>query len=428
MQHYAADGILGYSHAYDYNANGDLTLDARYDGSSVLSCFNVTDYDSFNNVTSVRAYDGSSTLTSAYKYDFLTSAADALVSQWGTFNSASTVSSMTVNTYYADAPTKLFYETSYAAAASDTASTAIAAQRSAQAARSREVVAASKLSLTLPTVPAVPTLSLSTDGLSVSGYTFYEYDDCGTSVLTLNSGYYPTNFLRKGDTRVSKDINVALTWDSAGRIAEKLTTYGATSALDVQITYESAASYFPTKIVTTGASLLVPLTYDIAYADSTHHWPQRVSVSSNAGTLLQYFEYEYSGSDYTTLYNDAKSLDPFKFFDDVIKSVVKIKHYDGDGNLVENFVFSADTANRGLRVDVTSPADVANGYYFLGYDTAGNVASLSGYAADGTQTFAYTYDCNSAINTVTQQAARYIEYLPADATSIATNFLYDLLM
>jgi hypothetical protein len=429
MQHHAADSTLGYSHAYQFNDSGDPTLDARFDGSSALSCFNVTDYDSSKNVISVRAYNAHSSLVSAYKYDFLTATADALVSKWGTFDADQAISSMTVNTYYDYDPSKLFYEKSYVAATLITPSASVVVGRkSLVSSLARAVTDPNRLSLSLPTPPTSPTMTFTTDGLSVSGYKLYEYDDCGSSVVNLDSNYYPTNFLRKGDTRVSKDINVALTWDSAKRIAEKLTSFGATTALDVKITYENATSFFPVKIATTGASLLVPLTYDITYEDGTSHWPKRVSVSSNDGSLLQYFEYEYTGSDYTVLYNDAKSLDPFKFFDDVIKSVVKIKHYDGDGKLVENFVFSADTANNGLRVDVTTPDGQANGHYFLGYDTAGNVASLAGYSVDGTQTFAYTYDCNAAISEITKQKARYIEYLPANATSIATNFLYDLLM
>jgi len=402
VQYYSASGALKGSWVYARAASGLVERAAYFDAESDLRYYNVYDYDDAGAVSAQYEYDGESVLQSARLYKKADSGLSAgQLETVAVFGPDATLQGGLQ--YYFLETSKTWNMEVALGSASSSLSGGITALNPTAGADSVDIAAETKLELTVPDLPTLPELAipdfdaLSASGqIAVSGYRF-SYDDAyGNTLVALNQGWLPQSGSRK-DTRLAETISVELGYDDESRIVSKSTYYGSTLALKVVVTYATTAdgsiSYIPVKVETTGAAMLLPLTYVIDYGPS--HEVTALNVFSN-DVQIRKLAYTYNGPVVPTTIEGLKSMDPFAFLSELLKSDIVIYDYDGDGKLIETFTpavlydYPGDaTIPTGVRVDVhAAKADGSDGGDFTGaytvaYDTAGNSVSLKSTDAAG---------------------------------------------
>lgn len=433
MQHQNLDPAeaLRFAYAYSYDGQRRMAVEAYYDSTAALVWYDAFSWTAEGNLEVQREYDASGALQWARRYAYAAAEVDGRVSISAFFGPDLALRAAACNDY--DPHDRLSKESYFGE--DETGQPAASARAfpafdpaSARAGRAAPARSRAILALALPAVPEMPALDMPADAAAIalapSGSRYWFYDSATealpASSVAFDAEWYPTALFRS-DPAAYQDISVALGYDGLKRISRKRTEYGSVVALDVGIEYDGD-TLFPVRVETSGSSLLMPLDYGIEY--DADRRPIRVSVSSN-GALLHYFTYAYSGPSVGSV-EEARSIDPFRFMDELMAANLVISHYDGDEVLIETFTASA--IPEGLRVDVHTPEGVLNGYYVLAKDTEGNLVSFSSYSADGTKAWSYSYDYTLAIAELAGQAERLLEYLPEGAAEYANAFAFDLLM
>ncbi len=413
QQKYSSAGVLQYSYLYEYDAAGNQSFAAYYDATNTLGWYRVSTYTGAL-VESIREFNGANALQWTKRYSYGTDTLAEKVLGLAAFDGSDT---LTDYTQYEYTTFKNEIKPSITRVYGKTAATVKAS--------SRALVSLTRPTTPTLTIPAMPDAAAYT-ALGALSYTYYYYDENGESEIVMDKDWYPQKITRT-DGRVAKPVSMQLTWGTDHRISRKSSYYGTTLALDVALTYDSVSGY-PTKAVTTGAMLLLPLEYEIIY--DTSQIPTRLNVSSD-GKLLQWFEYKYTGPSLPLTLTAIRSVDPFAMFDELVKAQLEILHYNGDNILLETFQFLADGNNIRLNVLDAAKANAINGYYLGAYDVEGRVASLTSHSADGTQLWSNSYSYADAIKLLDAnipEFGRLVDtYLTNDMANYAQAFVMDML-
>jgi hypothetical protein len=443
MQRYSAEDLLRYGYLYQYDGD-NRTLVAYYDSASTIKWYQVFTYPGTLVQTSAE-FNAANILQWSRRYEYGTGDPQTgTIMASASYDGTGTLTGCAIYEYL-DGTISLSFLTEYGTVSCAVAgSMSVAGSVSGSAPVSRatskalEPVKVNFLAPTIPeyTVPSIPD-NAARSALGVSGYTYWHYDPAnnGTSELRLNEDWYPIRVSHSDDRlRLEKSVSVELEWNDANQITRKKSYYGTTLALDVSMTYN--ADGYPLKASTSGAAMLLPLDFELIYAERV---PARLNVSSN-GSLLQWFKYEYAGAVLPASFSSIRSIDPFALLDDLVKSSLVIKHYDGDDNRIETFEFIAD--DNDFRVNVRDSNNALNGYYLASYDADDLVASLSAYDGAGSPQWEYSYGYADAVTDEallakaglseaglsTADFGRLAEtYLTDDLTEYAKGFVMDLL-
>jgi len=406
LANYNASNELRWYHVFTYNVDGHIETIVEYDGADARQWSRRYEYgDGFEvpvtAVVKAASFAGDGTPSGCASYEF-------------------------------DSINRVSFLTSYGGVSCAVAGLSVTKAASSAVARST-TRAIAPLKVPVEIVYEVPLIATALAALDVSGYTYWNYDDFGTSELSMDKDWYPVRVARV-DTRVAKTVSMELAWSAGHQITRKKSYYGSTLALDVSMEYN--ADGYPLKASTSGAALLLPLEYELVYAGGA---PDELRVSSN-DTLLQRFKYEYTGVALPVTFSAVRSIDPFALLDDLAKSELKIYQYDGDGELIETFEFLADDDD--FRVNVYADDDSLNGYYLASYDADGLMASLSAYDGAGSPQWDYSYGYADAVTDAvllteaglseaglsTADFGRLAEtYLSNDIQEYAKGFVMDLL-
>jgi len=405
LANYSASNELRWYHVFTYNVDGHIETMAEYDEADVRQWSRRYEYGNgvpvpAATVVKAASFDGNGTPSGCVIYEF-------------------------------DPSNRVSFLTSYGGVSCAIAGLSVAKATTNTAARFTPRTIA-PLKMPVEILYEVPSIDTALSTLEKSGYTYWNYDTFGTSELSMDKDWYPVRVARDDD-QLEKTVSMELAWNDSQQITRKKSYYGSTLALDVSITYND--DDYPLKVTTSGAALLLPLEYEFVYESRI---PARLNVSSN-GSLLQWFKYEYTGAVLPGSVSAIRGIDPFALLDDLVKSELKIFHYDGDDTLVETFEFLADDAD--FRVNVRAPDDSLNGYYLASYDAEGMIASLSAYDGSGLQ-WNNSYSYTDAVEDATLLAAAALAeaglteadfgrlaetYLTDDITEYAKGFVMDLL-
>jgi hypothetical protein len=464
IQKYTSFGTLVSTRKFVRGADGRVTVAAYYNDSSSLYYFDVYTYDADGFVTGKYRYDASGSLVWAHLY-----AARASGTAKGQLESAASFDKAAVldggvRYYFIDTETYASktwnMEASYGTKAGDVAGSAAAENPSAGAVNSTTLTAEAKLSLAAPAQPTIPSLTIPSDftasSLSKAGYRFSFDDTYGNTTLSVGTDWYPTSGIRT-DSRLGAALSAKLVRDSAGRITTQSTYYGSTLALKVDIVYDGT-TWFPVSVTTTGAAMMLPLTYAIAYQPANHA-VESITVKSE-NTPLVVLKYSYTTELPAQTAASVKDMDPFAFIGALVKSEAVIYHYKGDGKtLVESFtpVVSKDAGGTatGVEVKVNLPkADGTaggdyNGSYVINYNAAGQCVSLQSKDKTGAVQWTQNTASVSAVWPALAGAAKGVadasvsfgplldSFLPAGVSSsteasaltkgISDNFMYSMI-
>ncbi|MBU0927994.1 MAG: hypothetical protein KKA67_09615 [Spirochaetes bacterium] len=422
-ERHAANGDLRYAYLYRYDAGGNKILTAYYDSSKALRWFQAYSFAG-DRLETIAEYDAASALqwSRRYAYGDGTSGPLGELVRSASFNAAGEPTAGSVYRYDGG---RAFLMTAYGGVSVAAAGASVSG--SAQASRSLGDFAE-------PTTPAYSVPAIPSDdafaAIGVSSYACWLRDAYGETQVSLDSAWYPTRVVRE-DSRLpdGKDVSVTIEWDSNRRISRKKSYYGSTLAFDVAMSYTPEG--YPLRASTSGAALLLPLDYALAYEAGR---PVRLDVQS-AGTTLQWFEYAYSGPPAPLSLEEARTVDPFAFLDGLATAGLKIRHYDGDDALVETIEFTAE--GTGLRLNVYDASGVLNGYYLAAYSGDSLIASLSSYDSAGAKHWGYEYgyaDAASLADAAGATLADFPElgrlseaYITDDILDYAQGFVMDLL-
>lgn len=392
-QRYTANGSLVSVWKYHRDGAGLVDVASYYSSDLSLKYYDVYAYAADGKVTTQAEYDGAGTLQWLRRYS-----AKASGTAQGELETAASFSGSLALTgglqYYfidtASYPSKTWnMEVAYGAESASLSGGVKAENPKACVATLTALQTESRLDLTMPTAAALSSPAIPSDfaasGLSVYGYRFSFDDNYGNTTVALDPAWYPVSGKRT-DSRLAKAVTVDLTHDAQKRVTSKSLYYGSTLALKVGVTYESGSSLFPTRISTSGSSMLLPFDYVIAYG-SPNHEVTGVSVYSGS-TLVRRFSYAYSTTPSPVTVPALRGMDPFAFLSSLLKVGLVISEYDGNGALVETFTSSAGVSGVTVTVnkpkaDGTAGGDV-NGTFSVTYDADGNCASIVAKGADGT--------------------------------------------
>lgn len=438
LQRYAADGTFRYGYLYQYDGNGHKTLAAYYDAASALRWYQAFMIQDGLIVASAE-FDAAGAPQWGRRYEYGGGATAGKPLKSARFDAAGLLSGGAEYAYDLSGREELVTAYGESDAMGARALAPPAQLSAASAARvARNLAAPLKLNFIMPSVPvgyAFPDMPANFASLPVAGYGYTFYDEHGSSYVELRADWYPLKVSRTDD-RIDRAVAVEAAWDASNRLIGKKSWYGSTLALELSLSYD--ASGYPASLSASGAAMLLPLRYDLSYAESGVRVPVRLNVSSG-GALLQYFTYRYEGLDGIVLPSnpeELRSLDPFAFLDGFAEAVVSIDHYDGDDTLIETFSFSRDGSS--LRVDVKDGAGALSGYYLASYDPDGRMASLGSYNAAGLELWSNAFGYADAVRLgelLGAQAAPELErlgrlaehYLGDGITSYAQAFVMDLL-
>ncbi len=441
-QFYKADGVLLYSWKYGRNAEGLVTTAAYYGSSGGLSHYYAYAYGTGDAVTVQAEYDSSGSLTWLRRYE--TNAAGGIETA-ASFN-VSLAMTGALKYYYIDETKGWNMEIAYGSDSGSLAGDVKVERPSACDATLDSIVAEERLELALPVVDSLPEPAIgdpASSGLPVSGYRFSLDDDNGNTVVSLDKDYFPLSGTRS-DKRLDGKVRVDLTYDDAKRIASKETYYGSTLALGISVEYLGDTLY-PTRVETSGKSMLMPLDYEIAYGDNR----EITSVGVFSGdTLVRSFDYAYAVPVVAPLSaREVRGMDPFAFLGDMLKAGVTISEYDGDGALIETFTGTSNATGVAVEVrlptDSGEPAGAVNGSFRITYDDEGNCSSIAAYAKDNEEVWREEIslftdmwdDLETTATTAFDEAVSYgsmVEtMIPENASSVIAkvqeNFVYNLL-
>lgn len=465
IQKYDAKGnLLG---IWKYaRSGGFVNLAAYYSASASLAFFYVYTCDTNGFVTGTYYYDASQSLQWSRLFAPRASGtAKGKLETAASFNSAGSIDGG-LKYYFIDtaslASATWNVEVSYGSNAPNLVGGASASNPAAGSVNVQSLQAEAQQSVSLPSTPALPSLSLPSDfsasGLAKSGYRFSIDDSYGNSTVAVGSDWFPVSGTRT-DSRLGAAVTAKLTRDSSGRITDESTYYGSTLALQVDIAYDGS-TWFPVSVSTTGKAMLVPLSYKIAYRSSSHA-VDTVAVYSG-DTCLRVLKYSYPTEPSAQSSPSGKNMDPFGFLGSLLSSGVTILDYKGDGTtLVETFtsapVRDSNNVLTGVTVTVNLPkADGSaggdyNGSYLVGYDSSGTCDSLQAKDRNGNVLWSQNISSltgawasmKSAASGLIDDGVNYgtlVEsFIPAGATSsspaasqdvisgIATNFVYNLI-
>jgi YD repeat-containing protein len=466
IQYYSVkDDLLSVS-KYVRGSDGRVVLAAYYDNTLNLGSFDVYSYDTDGFVTGKYSYDGAGALQSVRLY-----AAKSTGTAKGQLESAAyylanaTTPAGGVRYYFIDTPSYASetwnMEVSYGSSAGEVAGQIWADDPYAGAINLTAIDAKInvKRELVAPSMPSVPSLSIPSDfsatSLTKAGYRFSFKDDYGSTGLSSDPNFFPLSASRT-DKRINNGnttVCAYLSRDDAGRITTQETYYGDTLALKVAITYDGS-TWFPSSVTTTGAAMLLPLTYEIAYKASNHAVDSITVKSDTTSLIVLKYEYKTELPAQTAL--AVKNMDPFVFLNALLATDVVIYHYKGDGKtLVETFTAEPASVNgiAGIKVSVNLPKSDGsaggeyNGSYIVGYNTSGQCASLQATdAADKplwTQNTASVSDVWSSlsaaapgvIDTAVSYGSMIESFIPANAASdvssivsgLSENFMYTMI-
>ncbi len=219
------------------------------------------------------------------------------------------------------------------------------------------------------------------------------------------------------------EIKIALAYDEKDRPKSKITTYQGTEVLNLGFDYTSAG--LVEKVTTSGASLLVPLDYEITYDEN--NLPTRIDINKD-DTTLQYFEYTYQSTDTDggpTIVDQY--LDPLSFGG----KVASITQYDGDGNQIGIYSFTYDDINEEIRIeaqeyDNESDTYLSKGYFLikLGEENGpadGKPVVFSSYNKDDERVWYYEYEYDEEGNRIKEARYRVDEALNTEELSVPEN-------
>lgn len=243
------------------------------------------------------------------------------------------------------------------------------------------------------TAPASPedsevTLPALTDSArDYSWMSLWVYDSYGYSMAVLNGSYLPVYLKRSApDYLNGYPIESVLSY-TGGRLTKQTATHNGRTVLDFDFSYDGSG--YLTSLDTSGVSLYIPLRYEFAYSGGI---PSSISLY-NEETLLQKFDYEYSGSPST----------PEQF----AREIHTIRHYDGDGAYIGYYIFNYDSGNNRIDIAVWDAKKTENpgddertGSLVLTYDGAGRAVSLSAYDASGNSSWSYGYSYDDLGNLI----------------------------
>lgn len=430
VQKYSASGELKHTYRYIYNAAAQIDLVAYYDSSDSLQWFHVYTFDENDRISVQAEYNGSAILQWARKYTYVPSSetASGEISTVSSFTSLAQLDGVAVYSFLTGSK-KWNKEVSYGTIGNVISDDPAICALIAEDVNVTSVTNHGRISVTMPNRPESLALTVPVDPstvLSLTGYRFAYYDDYGNSKISLNPSWYPLSAVRDDSRLDGNDLQVDLTYDSANRIVNKTTYYGSTKALSVDIAYDSGN--YPTTVTTTGAAMLLPLEYTMAYDE--YRRPSKISVTSE-GKRLHYFNFAYSGTPAALTITTDRSIDPFNFLDSLLSVEMTITHYDGDDDLVESFYAHAVT--EGIQIDVIKPDGKANGLFLVTRDAAGRPVSFTTKNAKGktlnVQEFSFADAQIDALSEAT--FGRLVEvFIPNDTSNgsseIADNFKYDL--
>jgi hypothetical protein len=439
VQYYSASGLLLYTYAYAWE-DGQNVLIAYFDSQNRLSWYRAIEWAGPGLPSVIREYDAADILQWARRIEYGGGPEGDEEIMWVLYGPDLSVQSAVITVF--DAESRPGMETSYQADEALLQASAVApaaAARSLAAGPSTGATPRDIMALTLPVPPEMPLLALpNPDAMTipVTGYRFWFYDAYGSTEVAFSADWFPLEAVRQ-DSRLgeAESASIEMEYYENGLPSRKRIYYGGVMALEASIEYDAIG--FVTEVSTSGASLLLPLSYTLHYDDQ--HYVTRIDISSG-DTLLQYFTYQYAGPVAPRSVSAARSFDPFSFLDDLLDANLTIRHYDGDNALVESFTVTALETGYGVRVDVNKPDGSLNGYYIVGYDEDGKRVSLSAHAANGTVTWSQSYGyaqyaglfqaaLEDAFQEAVVQYGRLSElYDLSGIEEMASAFMYDLLL
>lgn len=441
-QYYNADGILQYSWKYGRNGAGLVTTAAKYGPLNEPSYYYAYAYGSDDTITTQAEYGSSGSLNWLRRYE--TNASGGIMAA-ASYN-GSVVLIGALKYFYIDETKDWNMEIAYGQDSGSLAGKVKVESPCAGEVNLESLQAEEKQSLSLPAVGSLPEPVIgdpATLGLTVSGYRFSLDDDHGNTVVSLDENFYPTSGTRSDD-RIDEAVRVDLSYDDNNRIAVKETYYGNILALRIAVEY-SGDTLYPTRVETSGKSMLMPLDYEIVYGNNREIDSVRVY---SGDTLVRRFKYEYVTPVTGTLTaREVRGMDPFAFLSDMLRAGATIYEYDGDGELVETFTATSNVS--GVSVEVRLPTEsggsggAVNGSFQITYDGEGNCSSISAKDTSGnvvwqeeislftdmwddletraTTAFDETVDYGSMVETMIQND------IPSAIAKVQENFVYNLL-
>ncbi len=373
--------LLWYN-VFNYSS-GNMVEQVNYNGSNKLQWFKAISYSDTGRETQIAKFNGSRAMEWAYKYKYNGSDKLALISVYD--SSQNQTASITYNY---DSGNRIIKKTGTGSTSSaDTFSAAFAGfNHPTPGGINTDIRNTAGLEApTAPATPAIPVLTLSDQTLSYAWMSMWVYSGFGYSFVTLNIDHLPVYMKTEApDYLNNKPIEVELTY-SGSKVLTKTTSYNNLEVLKLEFEY-NAAGYLAS-LNTTGASLYIPLRYEFAYY-SPSGIPQRISIY-NQSTMLQKFEYSYSGN------IDSINLKDFA------KSVNTISQYDGDGSPVGSYVFSYNDIDT-ITITVMDAENTPNGYFSLLYDGNDNAVSFTSFNREGAQVWSYKYGYDDLQNRISE--------------------------
>lgn len=464
IQKYDAKGNLLGIWRYGRSA-GVVNVAAYYTSASSHSFFYVYTSDSNGFVTGTYYYDAASALQWAHRFSPKSGgSAQGKLAAAASFGPTGALDGG-LSYYFIDtasyASKTWNVEVSYGSTASSLSGGGSASNPVAGATSIQSLNVEAQKPVSLPSMPSLPSLSIPSDfaaiGLAKTGYRFSFDDAYGNTTLAVGTDWYPVSGTRT-DSRLGAAVSTKLTRDSSGRITDESTFYGSTLALKVGVAYDGN-TWFPVSVSTTGKTMLLPLTYKIAYRPN--HAVDTVAVYSG-DTCLRLLKYSYAAELPAQSASSSKDMDPFGFLSSILQSGVTISDYKGDQTtLVETFTCSSvrdsNNVTTGVNIAVNLPKSdgtaggAYNGSYFIGYDSAGickvlqaknasdsvlwteDIPGVSGVWADMKSSSAGLIDGSVSFGSlvgsfIPEGATATSPASSSDAMSgLAANFIYDLI-
>jgi len=345
-----------------------------YDENSTVQWFMSWSYSGTGKALTAARYGSSGALEWAYQYGYDGSDTLILSSLYGSDYRRSAYI-----TYEYDSSSRITKKTGWGATSSSDTFAAACSIPGFPSFGGKNTTSRNDAGLTAPTPPAapsVPGLSLTDDNRSYSWMSVWMYDPFGYTSATLNADYLPVYMIRSApDYLNGRPMEIDLTWEN-GRLTKKTTTYNGETVLNLDFTYNSGG--YLTSLDTSGVSLYIPLRYEFTYQSRdglSVEVPKSIRIY-NENTLLQRFEYEYTG-----VITNPK---------DFAKNVSIINHYDGDGTFVGSYAFSY--TDPVLTITVKDGSGTLTGRFELTYDTDGNTTSVKSYDASNNQVWDHQFD------------------------------------
>ena len=360
VRYNSSDELVWYLDHY-YDSADRLVKKVNYDADDNVQWFEIYEYTGENIVFEARI-NPNNTPETVWAYKYVYDSNDNVLRKY-TFDSGKAVVNYTVSTYNSDdqVTLELYYE----------------------------VAEDSSRALTLPNPPAAPATEITSADFSINGVSLplswkkmYLYDDYGHTMMKVDGATsYPLEMFRT-DNRLTNNITIAITYDESNRPISKLTTYGITEVLLIEIEYNSDS--LMSRISTSGRSLIVPLTYTLDYNDS--NLPERFSIYQDTN-LLHYFTYEYA-DELNTIDFSTSAFDLLQ----IEGKIASIGQYDGDNNHLGNYNFVYNNQNTEITVNVVKANGDSNGKFVLSKDENGNVVKFESFDKNGDIVWHYEYD------------------------------------